>query len=176
MRPTIFRSIAAASVAFAAACSSTDSVAPAAAPELARRTISPNAQAVTPVSAPIDQYVWVSCTNGGAGEAVHVTGELRYDVQSTQDSSGVYHLSIKSNTLGLTAVGQMSGTLFRGMMTERVNSRAEDYLNMDVRIADMIRFVAPGSGDSYSLIATSRFIVDAGNYVLWDQTWSEVCR
>ena len=175
MRPTMFRSIAAASVAFAAACSSTDAVAPATAPELASRTIA-NAESVTPISAPIDQYVWVSCTNGGAGESVRVTGELRYDVQSTRDSSGVYHLGIKSNTLGLTAVGQTSGTVFRGMMTERVNSRAEDYLNMDVRIADMIRFAAPGSGESYALIATSHFIVDEGNYVLWDQTWSEVCR
>ena len=40
----------------------------------------------------------------------------------------------------------------------------------------MIRFVATGSGDSYSLIATSHFIVDDGNYVLWDETWSEGCR
>jgi hypothetical protein len=73
-------------------------------------------------------------------------------------------------------VGLTSGTFFRGLMTERITSRAEDYLNEDVRTADMIRFIAPGSGDSYSLMVSSHFIVDQGNYVLWDQTWNEVCR
>jgi hypothetical protein len=60
-------------------------------------------------------------------------------------------------------------------MAERINSRAEDYLNSDVRIADVIRFVATGSGDSYSLLVNSHFIVDQGTYVLWEQSWNEVC-
>ena len=124
----------------------------------------------------IDQNVWVSCANGGAGEAVRVTGDLRYDVHRTLDSSGVSHLNIKSNTSGLTAVGLTSGTFFRGLMAEHVNSRAEDDLNMDVRTADVIRFVATGSRDAYSLMVSSHFIVDQGSYVLWDQTWEEVCR
>jgi hypothetical protein len=174
MRSIIFRGIAAAAVAFTAACSSTDSVAPATAS--ARRTVSAGAEGVTTTSRPIDQYVWVSCTNGGAGEAVRVTGELRYDFLNTKDSSGVFHLSIKSNTSGLTAVGLTSGTLFRGLMTERVNSRAEDYLNMDLRTADIIRFTAIGSADAYSLMVSSHFIVDEGNYLLWEQTWNEDCR
>ena len=97
-------------------------------------------------------------------------------MHSTKDASGVFHLNFKSATSDLTAVGLTSGTFFRGQMTEHITSRAEDYLNEDVRIADMIRFVATGSGDSYSLIASSHFIVDQGNYVLWDQTWNEVCR
>ena len=166
--------ILAATAALAAACSSTDSVAPTASPAAARRDVSANAANVT--SRSIDQYVWASCANGGAGETVHVTGELHYEAQRMQDASGVFHLNIKSATSGLTAVGLTSGTFFRGMMTEHVTSRAEDYLNEDVRIADIIRFVAPGSGGSYSLIATSHFIVDQGNYVLWDQTWDEACR
>jgi hypothetical protein len=61
-------------------------------------------------------------------------------------------------------------------MTERVNSRAEDYLNMDLRTADIIRFVAPATGDAYSLMVSSHIVVDEGSYVLWDQTWNEVCR
>ena len=163
-----------AAVALVAACSSTDSVAPTASPSAPRRAVSANAANVT--SRSIDQYVWASCANGGAGETVHVTGELHYEMQRTQDASGVFHLNIKSATSGLTAVGLTSGTFFRGTMTEHITSRAEDYLNEDVRTADIIRFVAPGSGDSYSLMASSHFIVDQGNYVLWDQTWNEVCR
>jgi hypothetical protein len=128
------------------------------------------------VSRSIDQNVWLSCANGGAGEAVRVTGDLRYAVHRTQDSSGVTHLNIKSNTSGLTAVGLTSGTFFRGVMSEHVNARAEDELNEDVRIADIIRFVATGSRDSYSLMVTSRLIVDAGEYVLAEQDWKEVCR
>jgi hypothetical protein len=175
MRSIIMRGILAATAALTVACNSTDSIAPHSPAASARRTVSTGGVGVTTISRTIDQYVWFSCGNGGAGETIRVTGELRYDVQSTKDSSGVYHLSIKSNTLGVTGVGLTSGAFFRGLMTERVNSRAEDYLNEDVRTADIIRFVATGSGDSFSLMVTSHFIVVDGEYVLWDQTWNEVC-
>jgi hypothetical protein len=172
MRSIFFRGILAAIAVLTAACSSADSVAPTA--TSARPTV--NADVVTAMSRPVDQYVWISCANGGAGETVRVTGELHYEAQRTQDSSGVFHFNFKSATSGLTAVGLTSGTLFRGLMTERITSRAEDYLNEDVRTADIIRFVAPASGDAYSLMVSSHFIVDEGVYVLWEQTWNEVCR
>jgi hypothetical protein len=167
-----------ATAALTAACSSTDSVAPATPHIAPHRTVSADAkgEGVTTMSRSIDQYVWLSCANGGAGETVRVTGQLRYDLQLTQDSSGVSHLNIKSNTSGLTAVGLTSGTFFRGLMTEHVNSRAEDYLNEDLRTADIIRFVATGSRDAYALMVSSHFIVDQGSYVLTEQTWNEVCR
>lgn len=178
MRSTILRTIAAVFVALTAACSSTDSVAPTTAPTTApasaRRALAAAADAS--VRRLVDQYVWVSCANDGDGEAVHVTGDLRYDVHRTQDSTGVLHFSIRSNTSGLTGLGLTSGTLFRGSMSEHLTSRALDYLNEDVRTTDMIRFVAPGSGAAYALMVTSHFIIDQGDYVLWDQTWNEVCR
>lgn len=176
MRPTIYRGIAVATLTFTSACSSADAVAPSPAPASASGTVAAGAEGVASVSRAIDQYVWVSCTNGGAGEVLRVTGELRYDVQSTKDSAGVFHFSIKSNTSDLTAVGLTTGTFYRGLMTERVNSRAEDYLNMDLRTADIIRFVAPATGDSYSLMVGSHWIVEDGSYVLYEQTWNEVCR
>jgi hypothetical protein len=176
MRSFIFRGILAATIALTAACSSADSIAPATPRVSAPRTVSADAAGGTTVSRSIDQNVWLSCANGGAGEAVRVTGDLRYDVHRTQDSSGVFHLNITSNTSGLTAVGLTTGTFFRGLMTEHVNSRAEDNLNEDVRTADIIRFVATGSRDAYSLMVSSRFIVDQGDYVLTEQTWTEVCR
>jgi hypothetical protein len=73
-------------------------------------------------------------------------------------------------------MGLTSGTLFLGLTAERVNSRAEDELNMDVRITDIIKFVARGSRVSYSLMATTHVIVDQGTYVLWNESWNEVCR
>ena len=176
MRSIIFRGILAAATALTAACSGTDSVAPTTQLTSAHRAVIAGAGAGTTVSRSIDQNVWLSCANGGAGEAVRVTGDLRYAVHSTQDASGVTHLDIKSSTSGLTAVGLTTGAFFRGIMTEHVNARAEDELNEDVRTADIIRFVATGSRDSYSLMVTSRFIVDEGDYVLAEQDWKEVCR
>src|SRR5262245_50550892 len=175
MRSFIFRSILAATAALIAACG-TDSIAPVTRPTSAPRAGSADVFGGTKLSQSIDQYVWLSCANGGAGETVRVTGDLRYGMQRTQDSSGVSHLNIKSNTSGLTAEGLTTGTFFRGLMTEHVSSRAEDYLNEDVRTADIIRFVATGSRDAYSLMVTSRFIVDQGDYVVAEQTWEEVCR
>jgi hypothetical protein len=176
MRSIIFRGILTATIALTAACGSTDSVAPVTRPTSAPRAVSADVYGGTQVSRAIDQNVWLSCANGGAGEAVRVTGDLRYDVHLTLDASGVSHLNIKSSTSGLTAVGLTSGTFFRGLMTEHVDARAEDNLNEDVRTADIIRFVATGSGDSYSLMVSSHFIVDQGDYVLYEQTWNEVCR
>ena len=175
MRSIMIRGVFAATAALTVACSSTDSTAPMSAPASARRAISTGSGAAT-IARTIDQYVWFSCGNDGAGETIHVTGQLRYDMQSIKDSSGVYHLNIKSNTLGVTGVGLTSGEFFRGLMTERVNSRADDNLSQDIRAADIIRFVAPGSGDSFSLMVTSRFVVDEGEFVLYEQTWNEVCR
>ena len=176
MRSIFFRVILAASAALTAACGTTDSFAPASRPASPRGAVFSNAAGGATLEQSVDRYVWLSCANGGAGETARVTGGLRYDVQNTQDASGVYHLNIKSNTSNLTAVGLTSGALFRGMMAERINSRAEDYLNSDLRIADVIRFVAPGSGEAYSVVVTSHIIVDQGDYVLWDQSWNEVCR
>ena len=174
MRSIVFRGILSASIALTTACGGTDSVAPAT--PSAHRIVSANADGVATASRSIDQNVWVSCANGGAGEAVRVTGDLRYDVHRTQDSSGVFHLNIRSNTSGLTAVGLTTGTFFRGLMTEHVTSRAADNLNEDVRTTDIIRFVATGSRDAYSLMVSSHFVVNQGDYVLTEQTWTEVCR
>ena len=176
MRSIIFRGMLSATIALTAACSSTDSVAPATARASADRTVAADVDGVNTVSRSIDQSVWVSCANGGAGEAVRVTGDLRYDLHLTTDATGVMHMNIKSNTSGLTAVGLTTGTFYRGLMSEHVNSRAVDYLNMDLRTTDIIRFVATGSGDAYSLVASTRIILDQGNYVVFDQTFEEVCR
>ena len=176
MRSIIFRGILSATIALTAACSTTDSIAPATPRPSADPTVAADVEGVNTVRRSIDQNVWISCANGGAGEAVRVTGDLRYDLHLTQDASGVMHLDIKSNTSGLTAVGLTTGTFFRGLMSEHVNSRAVDDLNIDLRTADIIRFVATGSRDSYSLMASTRFIVDQGNYVVFEQTFDEVCR
>lgn len=174
MQSAIVRVILVAAAAFAAACSSsTDSLAPRTLAASARLDA---AKGDAAVKQSVDRYVWVSCLSGGAGETVRVTGDLRYDVHTTVDGTGVSHLNIKSNTSNLTAIGQTSGTFFRATLAERINSRAEDYLNSDLRIADAIHFVATGSGDSYSLMVTSRFILDQGSYVLWEQSWNETCR
>ena len=172
MQSTIVRIIFVAAAALTAACNSPDSVAPKISPASARLDV---ANGDASIKQSVDRYVWVSCLLGGTGESVRVTGDVRYDVHSTLDGTGVYHLNIKSNTSNLTAIGQTSGTFFRGTMAERIDSRAEDYLNSDVRIADVIHFVATGSGDSYSLIVNSHFILDQGSYVLWEQSWNEVC-
>jgi hypothetical protein len=168
------RVIFVAAAALIAACSSTDSFAPRTPTASARRDVNPNADASVKQS--VDRFVPASCLLDGAGETVHVTGDLRYDFHSTIDGNGVFHLNIKSNTSNLTAVGLTSGTSFRGTLAERINSRTEDYLNSDLRISDVIKFVATGSGDSYSLIANTHIIIDQGTYVVFEQTWNEVCR
>lgn len=172
MQFPIVRGVVVAATALIAACNSTDSFAPKA-PSASARLDAANGDASVKQS--VDRYVFVSCLADGAGETVRVTGDLRYDVHSTVDGSGVYHLNIKSNTSNLTAIGLTTGTLFRAATAERINSRTEDYLNTDLRIADVIHFVATGSGDSYSLIVHTHLVLDQGTYVLWEEDWNEAC-
>jgi hypothetical protein len=172
MRSIIVQFIFLTAAALTSGCNSTDSVTPRIRPDATRLDV---ANGDASVKQSVDRYVWVSCLLGGTGEMVRVAGDLRYDVHSTLDATGVYHLNIKSNTSNLTALGLTSGTLFRGTMAERINSTAVDYLNSNVRIADVIKFAATGSSESYSLTVNSHFILDQGSYVLWEQDWSEVC-
>ena len=111
MRSIIFRGMLSVTIALTAACSSTDSVAPATPRASAVGTVAADVEGSNTVTRSIDQSVWVSCANGGAGEAVRVTGDLRYDLHLTTDATGVMHLNIKSNTSGLTAVGLTSGNV-----------------------------------------------------------------
>ena len=69
MRSIIFRSILAAATALIAACGRTDSVSPVTRPTSAPRAGSADVFGGTQVSRSIDQYVWLSCANGGAGVA-----------------------------------------------------------------------------------------------------------
>ena len=172
MRSTIVSIVFLTAAVLTAGCNSTDSVTPRIRPAAARLDVA-NSDATLKQS--VDRYVFVPCLLGGVGETVRVTGDLRYDVHSMQDATGVYHLNIKSNSSNLTAVGLTSGTFFRASLGERINSRAEDYLNSDERISDVIKFAATGSNDSYSLVVNSHFVVDQGTYVLWEQDWNEGC-
>src|SRR5262245_11334045 len=116
MRSIVLRGLATAIVALAAACSTADSVAPRMTTASARRSASARAPENANISRQVDRFVWVSCANGGAGEAIHVTGDLRYDVHQTVDATGVIHYNVKSNTSGLTGVGTTSGTFYRGSL------------------------------------------------------------
>lgn len=175
MQSTMVRIVFAAAAALTAACGSTDSFAPRTSPASASLDVaSDNGNAS--IKRSVDQYVWVPCLLRGTGETVRVIGDLRYDLHSTLDGNGVTHLNIKSNSSNLTAIGLTSGTVFRGTMAERIDSRSEDQLNSDVRIADVIKFVATGSGDAYSLVVNSHIVMDQGSYVVWEQSWDEVCK
>ena len=175
MRSIIVRFLLLTAAALASGCNGTDSVTPRIRPAAARLDVA-NANGDASLKQSVDRYVWVSCLLGGTGETVHVTGDLRYDFHSTVDATGASHVNIKSNTSNLTAIGMTSGTFFRASLAERINSKATDYLNEDVRISDIIHFTATGSRDAYSLLASSHYIVDQGDYVLWEEDWSEVCR
>src|SRR5262249_22844008 len=95
------RVILAAAAALTAACSSTDSFAPKTPSASARADVA-SSNGDASVKQSVDRYVTLSCLSG---ETVRVTGDLRYDFHTTVDGSGVYHLSIKSSTSNLIAVG-----------------------------------------------------------------------
>lgn len=189
MRLVILRSLIITATVLAGACSGADSVAPA--PERAFRAASAARAAaastdsttladgapIGSTSRSIDGYQWVPCAANGAGEWVQTSGQIRYRARWFQDSSGVYHVHVNSNTSQLTGVGATTGDSYRGSETERVTSRAAGYSGFEsLRIAESVHFVAIGGGANFTIQYDDRVEFDAsGNLVLWVESQRTSC-
>ena len=65
------------------------------------------------IAVPFDEYVYVSCSNGGAGELVHLTGLTNYLYTISWTDHG-FTYGYHSNTYQITGEGLSSGETFHG--------------------------------------------------------------
>ena len=67
----------------------------------------------TIVRTPIDGLLFASCGNGGAGEDVAISGTLQEVFRTTVDNVGGFHVTQQFNQVGVSGIGQVTGTKYR---------------------------------------------------------------
>ena len=81
---------------------------------------------ITNTSTPVDFLAFVPCAAGGAGEVVHLTGEVHSIVKLTINGNR-FNLAEHINFQGVSGTGQTTGDKYQG--TDTVNHSDNDSLN-----------------------------------------------
>jgi hypothetical protein len=109
-----------------------------------------NAAVTQNVKVPLDTTVFVPCANGGAGEEVHLTGELHMLATLTEDGAGGMHIKWHSQPQGVSGVGLITGDKYRGtgVTQEETNIRPGGFPYEDTFVNNF-RIIGQGKGNNY---------------------------
>jgi hypothetical protein len=118
---------------------------------------------------------YVPCAAGGAGEDIYVSGTLHDLWHATDDANGGLHLTLLSQPMGVTAVGQTSGDVYRGTgaYIEQIN-----YGNIGETstFVSIYRLVGPGNGNDLYMHITNHVTVNAnGELTSYVDNWFTGC-
>ena len=117
----------------------------------------------TIVRTPVDGLLSASCTNGGAGELVAISGTIQEVFHTTIDSAGGFHVTQQFNQAGLGGTGQVTGTKYRitGGNVLAFNTKA----GVEQTLVNNFRVIAQGSHNNFVLQSTSHVTVNANGTV-----------
>jgi hypothetical protein len=129
---------------------------------------------------PINARFLNPCANGGAGEAVDLSGNLHVKFSVTRDEAGGLHLTLQLDPQDVTAVGETTGTTYRAVgITHSVSNISPDGSFADGfnnKFEDMIRFIGPGPGNNFDDHENFHLKVNSDDTVtLFFDTFSITC-
>jgi len=116
---------------------------------------------------PIDMMVDVPCALGGAGETVHLTGELHSVFHVTEDESGGYHTVSHSQPQGVSGVGLTSGDRYQGTGVTRWTTNFNVFPYNDTFINNF-RIIGQGPGNNYTIHHNIHVTINANGDVTAD--------
>jgi hypothetical protein len=111
------------------------------------------------VSVPLATSTFVPCANGGAGEVVNLTGNLHILATETFDSAGGVHGTLLFNPQGVSGVGSVSGTGYRG--TGDTLSTFTGKVGAVSTLVNNFRLVGTGGAASLQVHENVAFVVNA---------------
>lgn len=122
------------------------------------------AQPVTRVEKiPVDETLFVPCAAGGAGEEVHLTGELNNVVHFIINSTGGVHFKFHSSDQGITGTGLTTGDKYQ--RTGATNSEFNAKVGEQSTVVDSFRVIGQGNGNNFLLHVTLHITVNANGTV-----------
>jgi hypothetical protein len=99
------------------------------------------------ITTQINDLFYVPC----ASEDVLVTGEIHGLLHITEDPNGGFHVSMLSNPMGVSGVGQQSGDVYRGVGATTFEGYFSPGQHGTITAVDNTILIAPGPGNNLYL-------------------------
>ena len=109
---------------------------------------------------PMDQWVFNPCALNGAGERIHLTGNLHIILFSNTGPAGNEIVKSQANPQGLSGIGEMTHLRYRGTGMSQVISTVKDMNNTYTTI-DNMNFIAPGKAGNFTMHTITHVTVNA---------------
>jgi hypothetical protein len=110
-----------------------------------------------------DEVVWVPCANGGAGENVHLQGELHLIFRGTLDDNGGFHGKYFLQLQGISGTGEITGDKYQGSgVTQGENSNSSTNIRV-VTFINNFNVIGQGNGNNLLVHQTVHFAYNANN-------------
>jgi hypothetical protein len=118
---------------------------------------------VVNVSFPVDIFVFIPCANGGAGETVHVSGNLHEVINITSDNAGGLHVKTHFQPQGISGVGLPSGDKYQatGVTQDEFNTK----VGQEETFINNFRIIGQGPGNNFLVHETFHITVNANGSV-----------
>jgi hypothetical protein len=114
-------------------------------------------------SVPIDQVVFISCANGGAGESVTLSGTLHVLFHFTVNGAGQVTVTSQVNPQGVSGIGEITGSKYQG--TGVSSSIATGRVGSQTTTINNFRIIGQGPGNNFLVHENLHFTVNANGTV-----------
>lgn len=122
-----------------------------------------------------DEYVFVECANGGAGEEVHLTGYLHVTFSQTFDNAGGVHVKFHVNPQGISGTGLITGDQYRGTGVSQDQFNAK--VGEEYTFINNFNIIGQGPGNNALVHENFHITIDAnGNLTAWVENSHSECR
>jgi hypothetical protein len=119
---------------------------------------------VVNITIPIDETLFASCGNGGAGEDVHFTGDEHSAITVTVKPDGGFKVREHTNYQGVAGVGLISGDKYR--IIESINSEADITAGAhETTLEGSMKILEQGAGGDLILRESSHITINANGDV-----------
>jgi len=127
---------------------------------------------------PLDRYVFVDCADGGAGEFVHLTGNIHSLVHMTQNPTGGLVIEFISQPQGVTGIGMTTGDKYQGTGISRdiehISGFTPGYVYTDVT---NFRIIGSGPGNNFMYQEVFHYTFNAqGELTAWVEHHLDTCQ
>lgn len=121
------------------------------------------AEVIDNESIPIELYVYVPCAADGAGEVVHLSGDLHVLFALTFDGAGGVHVKSHYQPQGLSGEGLTTGVSYHGVGVTQDEYNAK--VGYEETFINNFRIIGQGPGNNYLIHQNFHVTVNANGTV-----------